>query len=465
MKSTNKYTGNMTSGNPLRIILLFSLPILMGCIFQQLYNVVDTAVVGHNLGDHALAAIGATSSLYILIINFANGFMNGFSVIIAKYFGAGNEEKVRSAVSLSVILAAVISITLTAVSLIGVNPLLRLLGTPDDIFAESSAYLKIIISFLCITVFYNMLAGMLRALGNSLVPLLALIASTCINIVLDIVFIRYFHLGIAGAAYATVIAQAVSALICLVYIYIRCPLLRFSPKHLRFDRLLLGELLSTGISMALMLAVVDIGSVILQGGINSFGSATITAHTAGRRIDYMLMMPLSSIGAAAATFVSQNYGAGRFDRVTNGVKISVMITYVWNTAVVILCALFGRAAITMLTGTSDKEIIATAFKYLIINVPFFFILSILLILRSCLQSIGRKTVPIIASIIEMLSKLFAVRFLAPALGYLGICISEPIIWFMCAIIVLIDFCCAIRKLKTSLPLSAEPALSKEGNNQ
>lgn len=462
MKTSKKYTGNMTSGSPLRIILLFSLPILLGCIFQQLYNVADTAVVGHTLGDQSLAAIGATSSVYILIINFANGFMNGFSVIIAKYFGAGNESKMRNAVSLSVLLSAAIAVLLTAAGLIGINPLLRLLGTPDDIFAESSRYLTIIIAFLCVTIFYNMLAGMLRAVGNSLVPLIALITATCINIALDIVFIRFFHMGVAGAAYATVIAQMISAVICLVYIYIKCPLLRFSPKLLRFDGLLLGELLTTGISMALMLAVVDIGSVILQGGVNSFGSATITAHTAGRRIDYMLMMPLSSIGAAAATFVSQNYGAGRFDRVTKGIKISVIITYVWNAAVLILCSLFGRAAITALTGTSDTEIIATAFQYLIINVPFFFILSILLILRSCLQSIGKKTVPLIASVIEMISKLLAVRFLVPALGYLGICILEPIIWFVCAIMVLIDFCFAIRKLKNTSPLSAESALTEKG---
>lgn len=462
MKSSNKYTGNMTSGSPLRIILLFSLPILMGCIFQQLYNVVDTAVVGHNLGDISLAAIGATSSLYILIINFANGFMNGFSVIIAKYFGAGNEEKVRGAVSLSVLLSAAIAILLTATSLIGINPLLRLLGTPDDIFAESSQYLTIIIVFLSITVFYNMLAGMLRAVGNSLVPLLALMASTFINIGLDILFIRYFHMGVAGAAYATVIAQVISAIICLVYIYIKCPLLRFSPKHLRFDKLMLGELLGTGLSMSLMMAVVDMGSVILQGGINSFGSATITAHTAGRRIDYMLMMPISSIGAAAATFTSQNYGAGRLDRVTNGIKISVMITYVWNTAVVILCALFGKAAITLLTGTSDKEIIATAFQYLIINVPFFYILSILSIFRNCLQSIGRKYAPILGSVVEMLSKLLAVRFLVPALGYLGVCILEPIIWLMCAIIVFIDFCHAIKKLKNITPPAVGSPLTEKG---
>ena len=462
MKASNKYTGNMTSGSPLRIILLFSLPILLGCIFQQLYNVADTAVVGHNLGDQSLAAIGATSSLYILIINFANGFMNGFSVIIAKYFGAGNESKMKNAVSLSVVLSVGLAVLLTAAGLICINPLLRLLGTPDDIFAESSAYLTIIIVFLSVTVFYNMLAGMLRAVGNSVVPLIALIIATFINIALDIIFIKYFHMGVAGAAYATVIAQVVSAVVCFVYICIKCPLLRFSPKHLSLDKLLLGELLGTGLSMSLMMAVVDMGSVILQSGINSFGSATITAHTAGRRIDYMLMMPISSIGAAAATFTSQNYGAGRLDRVAKGVKISVLITYVWNTAVVILCALFGRAAITLLTGTSDKEIIATAFQYLIINVPFFFILSILSIFRNCLQSIGRKYAPIIGSVVEMLSKLIAVRLLVPALGYLGVCILEPIIWLMCAIIVFIDFCHAIKKLKNTTPSVSGSSLTEKG---
>lgn len=431
--------GNMTVGNPLKIILLFSVPILVGNIFQQMYNVVDTAVIGHVLGDNSLAAIGATSSIYTLVIGFANGLTNGFSVVIAQIFGAADEARIRKAVSLTFVLTAILSVFLTAVSLVGIDPLLAFLNTPEEIFQEASTYLRIIMLFCVVTLFYNMLAGMLRAIGNSMVPLLALICSTIINIILDIVFVQYLSMGIAGAAYATVIAQAVSVVVCLFYISNACDLLKFKISFLVFDRLLIGNLLGTGFSMGLMLGVVFIGSVALQSAVNSFGAQTITAHIAARKIDEFLMLPLSTISTTAATFSGQNYGANRMDRVSKGIQRSLLICFVWSALACMIAFAAGKWIVMALTGTSNAEIIKTAVQYIRINSPFFFPLSVLLILRNSLQGIGRKVVPICAAVVELAAKFIGVKLIAPALGYLGVCILEPIIWVIGAIMVALNY--------------------------
>ncbi len=437
--------GNMTTGNPLKIIFLFSLPIFIGCIFQQLYNVVDTAVVGHVLGDNSLAAIGATAAIYNLVIGFANGLTNGFAVIIARMFGADDLKGVQKTVSLTYVLTLIISAILTFISLIGINPLLTFLNTPNEIFEEASLYLHIIMIFSIITMLYNMFSGMLRAIGNSTVPLIALISSTIINIILDVIFVHDLSMGIAGAAYATAIAQAVSVIVCLTYILRKCELLKFKFKSLAFDRSLLGDLISTGLSMGLMLGIVSIGSVALQSAVNSFGSKTITAHTTARKIGDIFMLPLGAISTAASTFASQNFGAKKCDRVTKGIKQSLLISFIWSAISCLIVFVGGKVMIKALTGTSDTVIITTALQYVTINVPFFFALSILLVLRSSLQGIGRKLVPVSASVVELIAKFAAVKIFAPALGYFGVCILEPIIWAICTLMVLFDFLWTVKK--------------------
>lgn len=438
-------TLNMTEGNILKNLLYFAVPVLIGNIFQQLYNVADTAIIGNILGDDALAAVGAAAPVYNLLIGLASGLTSGFAVIIARYFGANNEREMKKSISLTYILSAIIAVVLTIVSIIFLHPLMSALKTPDEIISDTESYLRIIIIFSFVTIAYNMLAGMMRAIGNSKAPLYFLIISTFVNIGLDILFVKGLNMGVAGAAYATVISQGVSVVLCFVYALKKCDFLIFRKSELVWDRSLLLDLTSTGLSMGLMYAIVYVGSVILQGAVNSFGTSTITAHTAARKIDDIFMLPLGTISMAASTFTSQNFGAGKIDRVKKGIRYGIIISFIWSAFSVLVCVLFNRPLIRALTGTTDEIVISTASKYIIWNISFFFVLGILLVLRSSLQGVGRKLVPVMGSVVELLLKILAAAVLAPALGYFGICILEPIIWIMCAIIVTVDYSVFIKQ--------------------
>ena len=322
MKQTSM---NMTEGSIIKKMLGFAIPVLIGNIFQQMYNIVDTAVIGNVLGDNALASIGAAAPVYALMINFTEGMTNGFAVVVARFFGAGDKQTMKRAVSLTYILSAIMAVVLTLVSVSAINPLLVLLKTPENIISDTSGYMKIILAFLTVTVAYNMLAGMMRAIGNSRVPLYFLMVSTFANIGLDILFVKGFSMGIPGAAYATVIAQGISAVLCFVYCFKKCPELIFGTKEFVFEKTLLLELINTGLAMGLMEAIVYIGSVIMQGAVNSFGTATIAAHTAARKIHDVFTLPIGTIAMVASTFASQNYGAEKIDRVKKGLRYGIFI--------------------------------------------------------------------------------------------------------------------------------------------
>ncbi len=437
-------TMNMTEGSILRNLIVFAVPILIGNIFQQLYNVADTAIIGNILGDGALAAVGASAPVYNLIIGFAGGLTNGFAVIIARFFGAGDTARLKKAAALTYVLSAGIALVLTAAGLLSLHPLMSALNTPSEIINSTESYLGIILLFSAVTIAYNMLAGMMRAVGNSRAPLYFLIVSVFVNVALDLLFVGAFGMGVAGAAYATVISQAVSVVLCFIYAAKKCRVLVFDRSMLEWDRPLLADLTVTGLSMGLMYAIVSVGSVILQGAVNSLGTATITAHTAARKIDDIFMLTLGTIAMASSTFAGQNYGAGRIDRVKKGILDSILLSFGWS-AFSVICAVFFRVPlITALTGTADETVIETASQYIIINISFFFVLGVLLVLRSSLQGIGRKLVPVCGSGIELIMKVIAAAVLAPQLGYFGICILEPMIWAVCAVIVVIDYAVFLR---------------------
>lgn len=441
----SKSSINMTEGNILKNLICFAIPVLIGNIFQQLYNVADTAIIGNISGDKALAAVGAAAPVYGLLIGFAGGLTNGFAVIIARYFGADNEYKMKKSVALTYVLSAVIAVVLTIGSISILHPLMKSLKTPDEIISDTESYMRIIMLFSAITIAYNMLAGMMRAIGNSKAPLYFLIVSTFVNIGLDFLFVKGFDMGVAGAAYATVISQAVSVVLCFVYALKKCDFLIFRKSELQWDKSLVSDLAGTGLSMGLMYAIVSVGSVILQGAVNSFGTSTITAHTAARKIDDIFMLPLGTISMAVSTFASQNYGAGKIDRVKKGIRYGIIISTIWSAFSVVVCVLLRHPLIHALTGTTDETVIATASEYIVWNISFFSVLGVLLVLRSSLQGVGRKLVPVSGSIVELLLKILAAAVLAPKLGYFGICILEPIIWVVCAAIVLVDYAVFIRK--------------------
>lgn len=433
---------NMTQGNVLKIMLSFGFPILLGNLFQQFYNFTDLIIVSRKIGVEALEGVGATASLTELIIVFINGLTNGFSIIIAQYFGAGDEKNVRRSVAATLTMSVVFTVIMTALSLFFIRDILKLLHTPDTVMQNAYDYISVLLMGLIFTMAYNMCANILRAIGNSAAPLIFLVISTFLNIGMDLLFVVVIPMGIRGAALATVLAQLISAILCFIYIMKKCPEIHLSKKDFSFDKNLLGKMLSTGFSMAMMLAIVSLGSVILQSGINGLGEETIAAHISARKVISLFMMPIAVIGSACATFTSQNYGAGNMERVFEGIKKGMLLGILWSTVSLLLLFPFTEQFVLLIIEKEDANnlfLIETATKYVRISVPCFYVLIFLIVLRNALQGMGRRIVPIIVSATELIGKVVAIRLLVPMLGYLGVCITEPIIWTFDGIFVLIVY--------------------------
>lgn len=430
---------NLTQGKPLKLILTFALPILISNVFQQFYNIADTAIVGHTLGDHALSAVGSVSSVYGLIISICTGLTSGFSILVSKYFGAKDDKNMKRSVAGTIMLSIFAALIMILICVGALKPLLHMLHTPTEIFADAYKYISIIVFCCIVTVLYNMQANILIALGNSIAPLVFLIVSSLSNIGLDLLFIKTFDMGIAGAAWATVLAQGISAVCCFLYILKCCPMLRLSKEDFKLPRALVKELLASGTAMSMMWAVVNIGTVILQSGINGLGANTIAAHVSARKISEIYMMVGSTLASTMATYASQNYGANKMDRVWQGVKVTHVLAWIWATFVIILTMFCADWMIGALTGSDNPEIIAIGARYLRINLPFYYVLYILCILRSTLQGIGCKVWPVIASVLEMLGKIIAVKFFVKPLGYTAICFCEPFTWIVCGLLVMVAF--------------------------
>lgn len=422
---------DLTRGNPLKLMVLFTVPILIGNLFQQFYNLIDTVIVGQTLGIHALAAVGATAPITGLIIGFAVGITNGFAVVIARFFGANDLKQMRKAVAGTIILGLATSTVLTIIGVLSAKPMLALLNTPQEVVKPAYDFIIVMILGVTFSMLYNMQAGILRALGDTKSPLFFLSISTVVNIALDYLFILNFKMGIQGAAFATILSQLLSAVLCFIYILKAYPILKLEKEDFKISLAMASELYSTGLSMGLMLSVVSIGTVVLQNAINDFGTTTIAAHTAARKISEILMLPISTLGVTAATFSSQNFGAKKPDRIKKGLKIVIIVSWGWSTLCVLAAYTIVPLVISGITGTSQIEVINIAARYLRIDTPFYYVLGILIIVRSALQGIGQKLIPIMASFIELFGKVAAAYYLAPRLGYFGICITEPVIWIAC----------------------------------
>lgn len=447
---SRKTQNDMTIGAPLKRILLFAIPIFIGNIFQQLYNVIDTVVVGHVLREDALAAIGAASVIYSLFVSLNHGMTNGFSIVIARYFGSRDDKKMRQSIAMSYLLAILIGTTLTIISMLCLRPFLVFLGTPEDILNQSDQYIRIILAASLITMAYNIFAAVLRAVGNSVIPLVFLIISSVINIVLDILFVKYMGIGISGAALATVIAQLVSAVLCGIYIFAKCPILRVTPKDFVYDRKMMAELLTTGFSMAMMYAIVSLGTIVLQSAINGLGKITIAAHTSARKITEIFFLPFGTLATAASTFVSQNYGASQGRRIRQGIRGTIMISLIWAVICNLIVFTMARTVLQLMTGSESKELLDTAASYLRFDALFYFILPVLLVLRSSLQGVGHRIVPLFASGMELVVKFVAAMLLTPVFGYFGIIVCEPISWSICAVMVVVDYAFFLKKHRNNL---------------
>ena len=424
---------DLTTGNSIKQMIKFALPVCLGNIFQLFYSLADTRIVGSTLGESSLASVGATTSISTLLIGFLSGMTNGFSIVVAQQFGEKNEKKIKKTVAGSLFLGLVISIIISIISISFLDEILKILNISEELYQNSTLYIKVILLGITATMFYNAFAGILRAIGDTFAPLMFLIIACGLNIFLDLFFILKLDLGVSGAGLATVISQGFSVLLCIIYMWKKYPIFRVEKKDFFIKLELLKRLFYSGFSMAMMMSLVFFGTLALQTAINTFGTNIIVAHTASRKLTEFFMLPFSVFGITMATYCGQNKGANEPERIKKGIWEALFITWGWSVIVIILSYTIAPFLIYMVTGTTNKEIILTSQKYLRINTIFYFVPATISILRNAMQGIGDHFTPIFSSGLELIGKISVVIFLVPSLEYFGIIISEPIVWVVMVI--------------------------------
>lgn len=424
---------DLTTGNPTKQMLKFALPVCFGNIFQLFYSLADTRIVGSTLGETSLAGVGATTSISTLLIGFLSGMTNGFSIVVAQQFGEKNEKKIKKTVAGSLFLGLVISIIISIISISFLDEILKILNISEELYQNSTLYIKVILLGITATMFYNAFAGILRAIGDTFAPLMFLIIACGLNIFLDLFFILKLGLGVSGAGLATVISQGFSVLLCIIYMWKKYPIFRVEKKDFFIKLELLKRLFYSGFSMAMMMSLVFFGTLALQTAINTFGTNIIVAHTASRKLTEFFMLPFSVFGITMATYCGQNKGANEPERIKKGIWQALFITWGWSVVVIVLSYTIAPFLIYMVTGTTNREIILTSQKYLRINTIFYFVPATISILRNAMQGIGDHFTPIFSSGLELIGKISVVIFLVPSLEYFGIIISEPIVWIVMVI--------------------------------
>ena len=438
-------TKTLTEGTPWKQILLFSIPIFWGNIFQLLYSLVDTKIVGSTLGTEALAAVGSVSTLHTLMTGFLNGLTLGFSLITAMCFGADNMKRLKKSFAMTIGLGVLTTTVLVVALMFVLQPLLHLLNVPEEQFAMSYAYISVLIVGLFATVLYNLCANTLRAIGDSLTPLLFLILATVSNIGLDYLFILEFHMGVQGAAYATVLAQLISVVLCFVRIFRKFPILHLQKSDFRPEKGLIVEMYKSGLSMGLMSCLVSIGTIMLQSAINTFGTTVIVAHTAARKVFEIMSLPMSVLGSAMATYCGQNYGAKRFDRIRQGIRASLLIAAIWSVAGFIICHTVEGALIRFVASTTDAEVIYWGSMYLKVDMSFIIVCGVIVILRNSMQGFGDRVIPVFSSCIELAGKIIFAFVFAPVFAYWGIIWAEPVVWIAMVIPLIVKVVHTLKK--------------------
>lgn len=427
---------DMTHGKTISLLLRFSLPLFLGNLLQQLYNLADTSIAGNLLGDAALAQIGATAALYSLIINAAFGLNNGLGLSVSRSFGAGDEKRMRQSVSWMVELSMLSALVLTAAFLLLRKGIVSVLQIPADTVEGALQYLTVILAGIPFSMLYNLESALLQAVGNSVVPLLFLLFSSLLNVGLDLLFMGPLAMGVQGAAIATILSQAVSAALSGIYILKNYPELRFSKEDHASGRKYASGMLWAGVSMALMSAIYNIGSVVLQGSINALGNVYIAAQVGARRLAEFFYMPGGSLATAMATFASQNFGAGKRARIAEGVRNAILLYGVWWLAALAFTFLAAPAAVHTITGSDSAEVIENAVRYLRISIPMIPPMAVLVILRSTLQGMRHTVAPLLCSSLELIGKVIFALWIVPVRGYMAVCVCEPITWVVCCVFIL-----------------------------
>ena len=419
---------DLMHGPIFKSLVLFMLPILVSSLFQQLYNTVDTMIVGNVLGDTALAAIGSCGAIYELLVGFGLGIGNGLAIVAARAYGAQDEDLLKKTVAGSLVIGLIASLAITAAGFFGLRPLLELLDTPAEILEDAYGYIIVIDLGVLVMFAYNLCAGLLRAIGNSVMPLVFLLISSALNVVLDLWFIAELGMGVKGAAVATVLAQGVSVVLCVLYVAARVRILLPERRHFAVSGKLYWDLFSQSISMGLMSSIVSAGSVVLQYGINGLGTLTIAGHTAARKLFAFTDMPLIAMANAASTFVSQNYGARQPQRIRQGMREVWIYSVVVTVASVLLMNVGAEWMVRLVSGSVEPVVLENGARYLRWNAPFYAVLGVLLSTRYALQSLGEKILPLFSSVIELVGKILFVLVFIPRFAYDAVILCEPVVW-------------------------------------
>lgn len=441
---------DMTKGSPSKLIIKFVIPLIIGNIFQQFYSMVDTIIVGRFVGVQALAAVGATGTISFLIIGFMQGLTTGFTVLTAQRFGAGDEKGLKISVGNAAVLSVLTTVVMTLVSMLGMNKLLRLMNTPEDIFEMSETYILIICAGMGCTILYNLLSSFLRAVGNSRVPLYFLVIAAGLNIVLDLVLILVIPMGVAGAAIATVLSQGIAGLLCLIYIIKKVPILQIKKEHWKPEYYCCRNQLGIGIPMALQFSITAVGTMLVQAALNMFGSTVVAAYTAACKVEQLVTQPYGAMGMTMATYCAQNRGINAADRIRKGVRIANVMSAVYSVLVFGVLLLLLPYLIGMFVSGDITEVLGYAEIYIRICGSCFIPLGMIFIFRNAMQGCGYSLLPMLGGVVELVCRA-AMAFVAASFhSYVGVCFGNASAWLVTGIYLAIAYIFVMRRLHRSI---------------
>lgn len=439
---------DMTTGNPLKLILNFTIPLLIGNLFQQLYNMADTFIVGRTIGVNALASVGSTGSIIFLILGFANGLTAGLAIPLAQRFGAKDYQGVKRSFYVSMLISLVVAVILTIFSMLFCRQILEMMQTPLEIIDGAYQYLIIIFAGIFSSMAFNLLSNVFRSIGDAKTPLYFLMIACVINIVLDIVFIAVFGMGVDGAGYATVFAQIFSAVACSIYIWKKIPVLRLSKEDLVATKRDLLEHTRISFPMAFQSSIIAIGAIMVQIALNQLGSTAVAAYTAAQKIDQVAILPMMSFGVTMATYVAQNYGAKKYPRIWQGVRSCIQLSLTFAISIGILLNIFSPLLLRVFVGNGHEEVVELGRIFFLTNGTTYSLLSLLFIYRYSLQGVGKTVTPTIAGIMELVMRAVAAIVLSNLFGFTGATLANPMAWLGSLIPLMIAYYTFKHKLQT-----------------
>lgn len=457
VKENDNLVGDLTTGNISKKLMQFALPVMLGNILQQLYNMIDSIIVGQMVGKSAFAAVGSTGSLNFLVLGLIFGTSWGVSIPVAQKFGAkdfsGMRKKIADAVYVSVILGVIITILM----LIFTRPMLEMMNTPADIIDDAQLYIGIIFGGIPAILLYNIPANISRAIGDSKTPLYFLLVSTILNIILDLLFVGVFEMGVAGTAIATVTAQSLSGVLCIIYLYKKHEFLKFEGKEKQIYLPGMWQSFKIGMPMGLQFSITAIGSVIMQTAINGLGSDAVAAINAASKLQLILVTPMDSMGATMATYCGQNYGAGNFDRIKDGVKKGFGMAAIIAVVGAILANILSRPVVYLFVDASEitTQIVSWVGEFMLINSCFYIPLAIVFIYRNAIQGLGRSQVALFAGAAELIGRSVAAMVFVQIWGFTGVCFGNTMAWILADIILIPAYLMTLRKVKESLNIKPE----------